>query len=302
MASLCRVGLYLALASLPASAGAQQASSGSPSIYVTAAEARQHLLHQVDPAFPTAAQGAHIEGMVDLQLAIDESGRPTVTLISGDPLLAPAAIEAAAQWRYQPFEKDGTPVAVTTALALWIPSNSHQTSVQRENEFLSTYWPARSRGIDDLNDGDFSTAAKELLIARSAAQGRGDAKWHELALVCAALGGSELGLKKYQEAERFYKESLDLYNRHGEGEHAEAGDTMEEFANLYAAQNESDKAEPLLATTSFWLVAIGTSSHRLDMAGEHCKDLVEYATQYMEGGRRDTMLRGCAEVDSQLKQ
>ena len=46
---------------------------------------------------------------------IDKEGNVYKTeLISGHPLLAPAAIEAVQQWKYKPYLLNGTPVEVET--------------------------------------------------------------------------------------------------------------------------------------------------------------------------------------------
>jgi periplasmic protein TonB len=50
-----------------------------------------------------------------LQAEISKDGAiETLRLISGHPMLAPAAIEAVKQWHYQPYQLNGKPVAVET--------------------------------------------------------------------------------------------------------------------------------------------------------------------------------------------
>ena len=39
-------------------------------------------------------------------------------LISGHPMLAPAAIDAVKQWRYRPYEKDGEPGDIETRVQI----------------------------------------------------------------------------------------------------------------------------------------------------------------------------------------
>ena len=57
----------------------------------------------------------HIQGVVVLSAIIDKEGNvANVQLISGHPLLAPAAIEAVKQWKYKPYLLNGTPVEVET--------------------------------------------------------------------------------------------------------------------------------------------------------------------------------------------
>jgi protein TonB len=48
---------------------------------------------------------------------IDKNGGvEELTLVSGHPMLAPAAIEAVKQWKYKPFLLNGQPVKVETQI------------------------------------------------------------------------------------------------------------------------------------------------------------------------------------------
>jgi periplasmic protein TonB len=52
-------------------------------------------------------------------VAVDKEGNvANIQLISGHPLLAPAAIEAVKQWKYKPFLLDGIPLAVETQVTV----------------------------------------------------------------------------------------------------------------------------------------------------------------------------------------
>jgi TonB family protein len=74
------------------------------------AEADQHLLQRQAPVYPPLAKQARIEGTVRLTLQVNANGTVArVVQASGHPLLSPAAIEAARQCSYRPFEIDGIP-------------------------------------------------------------------------------------------------------------------------------------------------------------------------------------------------
>jgi len=74
------------------------------------------LIHKVDPV-PPAEPGMHIQGSVVLKAVIDKSGNmQSLQLVSGNPKLVPAALEAARQWKYQPFLLNGDPVEVETTV------------------------------------------------------------------------------------------------------------------------------------------------------------------------------------------
>jgi protein TonB len=69
----------------------------------------------VQPTYPQLAKQARIQGHVLLQAEISKEGViQNLQLLSGHPMLAPAAIEAVKQWRYKPYLLNGEPVAVET--------------------------------------------------------------------------------------------------------------------------------------------------------------------------------------------
>src|SRR5271157_22295 len=73
------------------------------------------LIKKVTPNYPQLAKQARIQGSVVLQAEISKDGTiQNLQLISGHPMLAPAAIEAVKQWRYKPYLLNGEPVAVET--------------------------------------------------------------------------------------------------------------------------------------------------------------------------------------------
>lgn len=75
------------------------------------------LVKKVQPAYPPLARQARIQGQVILQAEISKDGTiENLRLISGHPMLAPAAIDAVKQWRYKPYMLNGEPVAVETTV------------------------------------------------------------------------------------------------------------------------------------------------------------------------------------------
>jgi len=73
------------------------------------------LIRKVNPAYPPLARQARIQGVVLLQAQISKDGNiENLQLISGHPMLAPAAIEAVKQWKYKPYLLNGEPVEVET--------------------------------------------------------------------------------------------------------------------------------------------------------------------------------------------
>jgi periplasmic protein TonB len=73
------------------------------------------LVRRVQPNYPPLARQARIQGVVILRAEISKEGNiENLQLISGHPMLAPAAIEAVKQWKYRPYLLNGEPVEVDT--------------------------------------------------------------------------------------------------------------------------------------------------------------------------------------------
>jgi len=69
--------------------------------------------------YPESAQNAGIEGTVKLQLVTTIFGDvESVTVISGDPVLAQAAVQAVRQWKYKPYLSDGSPAEMETQVSI----------------------------------------------------------------------------------------------------------------------------------------------------------------------------------------
>ncbi|MGA2135506.1 MAG: TonB family protein [Bryobacteraceae bacterium] len=75
------------------------------------------LARKVQPVYPPEAKAARIEGIVRLEATIGKDGSvENLVLLSGHPLLAPAAMEAVRQWQYQTTLLNGNPVEVVTEI------------------------------------------------------------------------------------------------------------------------------------------------------------------------------------------
>jgi periplasmic protein TonB len=74
-------------------------------------------ISQPMPPYPPLARSARISGVVRLAAVISEAGAiEEVRVISGHPLLVPAAVQGVAQWRYRPTILNGVPVKVDTTI------------------------------------------------------------------------------------------------------------------------------------------------------------------------------------------
>jgi protein TonB len=88
-------------------------------IRVSQGVAQGLLIHQVKPAYPPLARQARIQGAVILQAVIAKDGTiQGLRVVSGHPMLAPAAVDAVKQWRYKPYFLNGEPVEVETQITV----------------------------------------------------------------------------------------------------------------------------------------------------------------------------------------
>jgi len=86
-------------------------------IKIGGAVQQARLVRQPRPIYPPLAKQARISGVVKLSAIISKDGTiQKLEVISGHPLLAPAALEAVKQWVYQPTLLNGEPVEVITQI------------------------------------------------------------------------------------------------------------------------------------------------------------------------------------------
>jgi protein TonB len=77
------------------------------------------LIHRVEPVYSKIALGARVQGVVQLKAIISKSGDITeLEVISGHPILIPAAMEAVKQWHYRPYLLNGEAVEVETTITV----------------------------------------------------------------------------------------------------------------------------------------------------------------------------------------
>jgi len=215
-------------------------------------EAEKHLLRRPTPQYPSLAQMGRIQGSVILDIQIDESGKASVRrLIRGHPLLAPAAIAAVEQAKYQPFEVNGNPTPVMTLVMVAFGNSANHDAEDREMLFLTDVWTTEDSAKLALDKGDYAAAEQQmkkwsdLLDSRRPLPEHGGAthahgfdrelwQWTiTMGLVCKAE-------QKYGEAERYYKNALDL--RNDDKNAPENAATLAALGDLYMDQKRYDLA------------------------------------------------------------
>jgi TonB family protein len=300
---------------------AQQPANSDSLPVISSDAAKQNLLTSVQPDYPPLAKSAHIVGIINVEIAIDSTGNVSVLrLISGHPMLAPAALEAIRKWKYKPFQINGQTAAVRTEVQISIPATINQTDIDQERKFQDNYWPNERAGRDALAKHDLTTAENKLLAARAAADERGDQKWLELAGVVTMLGTVKIEQDDYEGAERFYQESLAIRQKHQRPDEAEVAGAQQTLGLLYFRMKQLDKAEPLfiesaksyearmkdtslpepladygrsLALDYFALSQIAAANGRVQESEDKCAQAVGYAEKWSNASDKEVIVSHC---------
>ena len=84
-------------------------------VHVSEKDMKHFVKTRVAPVYSPFMLQTRIAGTVQLRVLIDKTGVPIkVSPIFGHPVLIPAAIDAAKQWRYKPYLVNGTLVEIET--------------------------------------------------------------------------------------------------------------------------------------------------------------------------------------------
>jgi TonB family protein len=76
-------------------------------------------ISKVQPIYPPDAKAARIQGSVVIAAIIDKGGNvQSESLVSGHPILAPAAMDAVKQWKYRPYLLNEQAVEVDTQITV----------------------------------------------------------------------------------------------------------------------------------------------------------------------------------------
>ncbi len=95
-------GLLLALAIMAAK------HAYADPIRVSDNDGRRAVITKVAPTVPPLAKQAHITGRVVVDMIIAEAGSvEEVDVVSGNPILSAAVVNATKKWIFQPFKSNG---------------------------------------------------------------------------------------------------------------------------------------------------------------------------------------------------
>jgi len=88
-------------------------------IRVSQGVTKGQLIEKAEAKYPPIALSARIQGVVVLKAIISKTGEiENLELVTGHPMLVPAALDAVKKWRYRPFLLNGVPVEVETMVTV----------------------------------------------------------------------------------------------------------------------------------------------------------------------------------------
>lgn len=112
------------LSGLMASASSSVPRPSLATIRISQGVSQGLLIKRVQPKYPPAALAVRAQGAVQIEATINKEGNVTnLKVLSGDPILARAALEAVRQWRYKPYYLDGDPVEIQTQITVNFKAN-----------------------------------------------------------------------------------------------------------------------------------------------------------------------------------
>jgi periplasmic protein TonB len=104
---------------VPVLLAAPAAMLGEDALKVPTAQALEAAVSKVQPQYPAMAKQLKVEGMVEMQVIITDAGTvDSVSPVSGNPILARAAVDALKKWKFTPFKSDGKTVKATTTISM----------------------------------------------------------------------------------------------------------------------------------------------------------------------------------------
>jgi TonB family protein len=209
-------------------------------------ESAKHLINKASAAYPPLAETARIQGNVILEISIDESGTASVRrLVTGHPMLAPAAIESVNRWKYQPFQVDGKPATVVTLVVVTFgtPGKESDAATRAEMLFQDNFWTAEEAARAAQYKGDYAGAEQQLNRARDFLAPVSDGHHHESERWqwMISIGRLAMAQGENDDAEQYYKKALEL-RKNGDKDAPEMAATLAELGRLYAEEKRYDLA------------------------------------------------------------
>lgn len=87
-------------------------------VRLSRAEAGHAVISKVTPAYPVVARQLKIEGEVEVEAVVAESGQvEAVNIVSGNPVLTHVVVDAVKKWKFAPQTMEGKPARAIAPLS-----------------------------------------------------------------------------------------------------------------------------------------------------------------------------------------
>lgn len=146
MAKLRKRIFVLTLAGLCAAVDAHaQGNVNTLLAVVQPQQAKKMLVLQPPPEYPPVAKVNYLQGHVELELRVNDNGKvASAHVLTGNAILAVAALQAARKWVYRPLDTRAGPAGFTTAVDVKFNLNYHGINLtprEAEEDFLRQVKP-----------------------------------------------------------------------------------------------------------------------------------------------------------------
>ena len=290
---------------------------------VSQEEAKQHLLKQGGPIYPPNAFAANIQGVVKLELLIDERGAVSgAKIVTGHPLLTQMAKDSMLRWTFRPFTVNGSVTPVIAEMEMRFAIGSMPANDERKRR--EAYTKAMAEAVKALQAAKFHVAEERASEALAAAQAGGDHEWIRLAEANALLGHARFGQRRYPEAEGSYTQAVEIRRSHLKTDDPKLGEAYSALGMCLLAEGKRDDGESALAKSveilkpqlplaenaeakrgysriialhSFDLARIAGSRRDLEQAKARCRDAVDNTSAVSDEKSRKTLLDFCSAVE-----
>ena len=209
---------------------------------VSTVDANSHITHRVEPVVPPLAKAARVGGKVKLHVIISPSGDVSaVTVISGHPMLAPAAIEAVKQWKYKPFAEKGNPSAVATDVELDFPGGMSEN----ESDVRNRFFPIEKECRELVNAEKYTDAEQRCRQAVALSNELPSEVILERSDAKTLLANAIFLQHRFSEAISLYEQALELDKGYRKPDDADLASDYANLGRAYAMQGELPRADDL---------------------------------------------------------
>jgi TonB family protein len=213
-------------------------------IAVSPEDAAKNLTKKVEPVYPPLAKLARIQGKVQLRVVVSEAGKVVdLRALSGQPLLAKAALDAAKEMEYKPLIVDGRAVSFTTQVdvpfSLGIPEEKYKEEQRNSADYFKKEDECRSK----LKLHEYAKAEETCRLALDAAEKLPLERQNERRLAHQNMGYALFYEKKFNVALVLFQHEVEIGQKSLQPYDAELGYAYRDVARGYHVTGDPQAAE-----------------------------------------------------------